>query len=205
MIGLGFEEAICNILTDIASIRQQMNLTAEAVAPLAPFLGPQTVAIANVMNLNYGHLRDWLLPSLLEIESHSGGALYPHCLFEVGEVAVFDPVQNLGSRTESRLGALIAADDASFDSAQSAVYALLNSLDVTFTIAPWSHASFIGGRIARILLGDGLPIGFLGELAPQVITNWGGRTPIAAFELSLSTLYEKVRKSQVQETMAIFA
>ncbi len=112
-------------------------------------------------------------------------------------MAVFDTVQNLGSRTESRLGALIADDDASFDSTQSAVYALLNSLRVTFTIAPWSHPSFITGRVARIVLVDGTPIGFLGELAPQVITNWGGRTPIAAFEITLSTLYEKVRQPQV--------
>lgn len=204
MIGLGFEEAICNILTDVASIREQMNLTATDAAQLQPFLSATTVGISNVMNLNYAYLRDWILPSLLEIEAHSAGALYPHRIFEVGEVAVHSVEQNLGSHTESRLAALIAADEASFDSAQSMVYALLHSLDVAFQVEPWAHPSFISGRVARILLADQTPIGFLGELAPQVIVNWGGRTPLAAFELSVSTLYEKVRKPQVQESTPIF-
>lgn len=205
MIGLGFEEAICNILTDAASIRTRMNVTAADAAQLQPFLSTSAVGISNVMNLNYAHLRDWVLPSLMEIESHSAGALYPHRLFEVGEVAVFDAGQNLGSRTEVRLAALIADDNASFDSAQSISYALLNSLGVAFSVEPWVHPAFINGRVARIVLADQTPLGFFGELAPPVILNWGGRTPIAALELSLSTLYEKVRQPQVQESTPLFA
>lgn len=116
MIGFGFEEAICNILTDSSSLRHYMEID-EPGAP--PFHGGPTVRIANVMSQSYAHLRDWIIPSLLEIEAHSAGALYPHRVFEVGEVAVFDPQANLGSRTESRLAAIVAADDASFDSAQA--------------------------------------------------------------------------------------
>jgi phenylalanyl-tRNA synthetase beta subunit len=35
---------------------------------------------------------------------------------------------------------------------------------------------------------EAIRLGFLGELSPQVLTNWGARVPIAAFELSLDTL-----------------
>jgi len=197
MIGFGFEEAICNILTNLENLRQRMDLGPELHKQTAPFHGGHTVAIANVMNRNYAHLRDWLLPSLLEIEAHSAGALYPHRIFEVGEVAVYDLAQNLGSRTEARLAGIIADEDASFDSAQSVLYALLTSLAVPFKIEPWTHPSFIPGRVALVVLDEGqardapaepFTLGFLGELSPRVLTNWGARVPIVAFELSVEML-----------------
>ncbi len=193
LIGFGFEEAICNILTNLAQLRHQMDVSAEPDGAVLPFHGGQAVAIANVMNLNYTHLRDWLLPSLLEVESRSAGALYPHKIFEVGEVAVFDLTQNLGSRTESRLGGIIADEDASFDAAQSVLYALLASLGISFKVEPWTHPSFIQGRVALVTSQSAeeaapIALGFLGELSPQVLTNWGARVPVAVFELSLDAL-----------------
>jgi phenylalanyl-tRNA synthetase beta subunit len=53
-------------------------------------------------------------------------------------------------------------------------------------VVPWQHPSFIEGRVGLIATTDGVPHGFLGELSPVVLTNWGMRTPIAAFELSLN-------------------
>lgn len=188
MIGFGFEEAFCNILTSREQLQQRMNVAADGPgAP--PFHGGKVVQIANIMNRNYACVRDWIIPSLMEIAAHSLGAIYPHHIFEVGEVAVYDPTQNLGSRTESRIAAVIADDEASFDSAQSVIYALLGALAVSFTVQPWAHPSFIEGRVGLIRAANGTPVGFLGELSPQVLTTWGVRTPIAAFEVGLPTLY----------------
>ena len=146
MVGFGCEEAICNILTSEDAVRRWMDLDEEQGA--APFHGGRLVRIENVMNQNYALLRDWLIPSLLEIEAHSAGAAYPHRIFEAGEVAVYDPQANLGSRTESRLAAIIADETASFDAAQSLVYALLGALGVGFQVQHWRHPSFIEGRVA---------------------------------------------------------
>lgn len=187
MIGFGFEEAVCNILTSGAKLREAMNVGETAAAAVAPFHGGRYVRIANVMNRNYAALRDWVLPSLLEVESHSAGALYPHRIFEVGEVAVRDEAHNLGARTESRLAGLIAAEEANFDTAQSVIYALLNSLDLPFDVVGWEHPSFIAGRVG-LLRSGGLALGFVGELAPQVLDTWGARVPVAAFELALPAL-----------------
>lgn len=57
MIGFGFEEAICNILTNFENLRQRMDLGSDVNEQTEPFHGGQTVAIANVMNRNYAHLR----------------------------------------------------------------------------------------------------------------------------------------------------
>lgn len=189
LIGFGFEEAFCNILTSLDQLHHRMGITADdSGAP--PFHGGQVVRIANIMNRNYACLRDWILPSLLEIAAHSLGASYPHRIFEVGEVAVYDPSQNMGSRTDSRVAAVLASDDATFDSAQSVVYALLGTLNIPFRVQPWAHPSFIEGRVGLITHQSGLPLGFLGELSPQVLTAWGVRTPIAAFEIGLNALVD---------------
>jgi phenylalanyl-tRNA synthetase beta chain len=194
MIGFGGEELFCNILTAAATIRRQMDVD-ESRPPTTPaFHGGPALRIENVMNRNYSHLRDWVLPSLLEVESHSSGALYPHRVFEVGEVARLDPDHPLGARTESRLALLIADESATFDSAQSVLYALFAQLGLALRVEPWQHPSFIPGRAGLVLAQPGAngappqPVGFLGELSPQVLTNWGARTPAAACELSVEAL-----------------
>jgi phenylalanyl-tRNA synthetase beta chain len=173
MIGFGFEEAICNLLTSIETLRERMNVPLAASEGAPPFHGGQTVHIENVMNREYAHLRDWLVPSLLEIEAQSAGAVYPHRIFEVGEVAVHDPAEKMGSRTESRLAGLIADEEASFDAAQSVVYALMGSYGVKFSVTHWQHPSFIPGRVALVTIDQPqhgkIAAGFLGELAPQVL------------------------------------
>lgn len=185
LIGFGFEEVFCNILTSIEQLQRRMAID-EGHAGVSPFHGGDVVRVANVMNRNYAVVRDWILPSLLEIESHSLGALYPHRIFEVGEVAIYDPAANHGSQTASRAAGIVASEDASFDSAQSVIYALLGYLGQDFVMEPWQHPSFIPGRVALILDRQQQPLGFLGELSPQVLTNWGVRTPIAAFELAIT-------------------
>jgi len=196
VIGFGFEEAVCNILTSSDVIRRHMQVDELSDGGFLPFHGGVAVRIQNIMNLNYAVLRDWVIPSLLEVESHSEGALYPHRIFEVGEVAVFDPSDNMGSRTEMRLAAIIASENATFDSAQSLVYALLIALKIPFRILPLEHPSMIPGRSALVVAGEedasidrSCWLGFVGELSPQVLTNWGARVPVAALELSMEALH----------------
>ena len=69
------------------------------------------------------------------------------------------------------------------------IYALFNSLDIPFKVVAWSHPSFIDGRVALVVSSENVEMGFLGELSPQVLTNWGARVPIAAFELSLAAVW----------------
>lgn len=192
MIGYGFEEAVSNILTAPRMLRQAMNLddTFEGISGLH---GGPLVRIANVMNENYACIRDWVLPSLLEIESHSAGAVYPHYVFEAGEVAVVDDEAALGSRTEQRIGALLAHEKATFTEAQSFLSLLLVHLGVTGAeLEATDHPSFLPGRIAVLKVpGHAHPLGFVGELHPEVLAGdegFGIRVPCAAFELSITPL-----------------
>lgn len=191
MIGFGFEEGIGNILGNIDDLRHRMNLPIENEG-MEPFHGARMVSISNVMNLNYAHVRDWLLPTLLETESRSASATYPHRVFEVGEVAVHDPAQILGSRTLTRCAALYADEKANFDSAQSVIYALLGSFNIDFEVQAWDHPSFIEGRAALVLVG-GKRVGYLGEISPEVIEKWNIRVPLAALEICLEALGQSLK------------
>lgn len=209
MIGFAFEEAICNILTADELVRGRMH----GAAPLErsfPEEGPRLhggplVRIKNVMNASYAVLRDWVLPSLLEVESHSAGAQYPHRVFEAGEVAVFDPGEPAGSRTERRLAALVAHDGANFSEAQAYLHALLKYVTIeaeldgrapdggraTYRLEPAAHPSFLPGRVALVRGRRGetqVVLGLLGEVHPAVLEAWGVRVPAAGFELSLAAL-----------------
>lgn len=187
MIGYGFEEAICNILTEQRILREAMHAETE------PFSNTKdTVRIANVMNANYSTLRDWILPSLMEVEQRSAGAVYPHRVFEAGEVAISDGKASLASRTEQRLGALVAHETASFSEAQSYLHLLLTHLGKgkLYKLEAFEHGSFIPGRAARVLI-DGKVVGVLGEIHPEVLDGAKGfkiRMPCAAFEVSLRAL-----------------
>jgi phenylalanyl-tRNA synthetase beta chain len=176
MIGLGFEELISNILTSRAELAQAMN------RPEAPL-----VEVDNVMNENFAALRDSLWPCLLRVEARSSTAAYPHRLFEAGEVARFDPEAPHGSQTELRLGALLAHREASLSELHADLDFLLAQLGVAFELREEEHPSFIPGRSARIVRA-GEPIGWLGELHPEVLARWAITVPAAAFELELEPL-----------------
>lgn len=190
MIGYGFEEAICNILTAPRLLRGAMNIGDE-FAGVPGLHGGRVVQIVNVMNENYACVRDWVLPSLLEVESHSAGAVYPHYVFEAGEVAVLDDDATLGSRTEQRIGALLAHEKASFTEAQAFLNLLMIHLGVEGAeLEPTEHPSFLPGRVAVVRVpGHAHAVGLVGELHPEVLAGdagYGIRVPCAAFELAIT-------------------
>ena len=63
------------------------------------------------MSETYSVLRSSVLPSLLRVEAGSSKALYPHKLFEAGEVCLPDGDDATGSRSENRVAALWASAD----------------------------------------------------------------------------------------------
>lgn len=200
MIGIGLEEAIGNILTSGVEVRTRMQLAAEGSVPeFRPVHGADLVRIQNVMSENYSLLRDWLLPTLLEVEGHSSGASYPHKVFEVGEVCSWDESQNLRSQTRNHLAALIADDlNAGFSECQSYLHALLHTLGIRYeedggegcySLESVEHPSFIPSRAAWVVVGkDKTRIGLIGEVHPAVLSAWKIYSPTSAFEICLDAL-----------------
>ena len=181
MVGMGFQEIISNILGSPEQLRDGMRL---AGTPWG-----ETVEVDNVMSLSFSCLRQWILPSLLRVETASSRAFYPHRLFEAGDVAIPDPSQELGSRTETILGGIIAHATAHFSEIHSCLDVLFYHLGKEYTLQPLPHPSFLEGRAGAIVV-SGHTLGVIGEVHPEVLERWQIGVPVVAFDLNLSQLIE---------------
>lgn len=182
MIGGGFQEIMSNILCS----REEL----EDVKPESERL----VEVDNVMSLAYSVLRNRVIPSLLGVEAASSRVFYPHRMFEVGEVAVFDKDVNMGSRTDLNLAALLSHPTANFSEAHSTLDAVLYYLDLEYRLEVTEHPLFMQGRCGKIIAG-GKELGFIGEIRPEVLENRQITMPGAAFEVNLD-LIQGLRKQK---------
>lgn len=186
MVGLGFQEMIFNYLGSAVDYIERMYPEEEWTAARE-----RAVQIANPMSENYEFVRPSILPSLLSAEAVSGQAVYPHHVFEIGNVAERDDVDVSGTRTRTVMGFLSADRDAGFNLVNSHISAILYYMGREYTVRDARDARFIPGRAAEIVLDDGAIAGVFGELHPRVLDAWGVQVPCTAGELDIEQLIGK--------------
>jgi phenylalanyl-tRNA synthetase beta chain len=180
LVGCGFQEIMSNILCS----RNELDYAMQA--------GEKLIEVDNVMSLAYSVLRNRVLPSLLNVEAASSKSFYPHRIFEVGEVAVFDANENMGSRTDLNLAALLSHPGANFSEMHSSLDILLYYLGMEYMLKPAEHPLFMLGRCGKIMTGK-VAIGHVGEIRPEVLARTQIAMPCAAFEINLDTILRLVR------------
>jgi phenylalanyl-tRNA synthetase beta chain len=181
MVGSGFQEIMSNILCSREDVDYAMPD------------GENLVEVDNVMSLAYSVLRNRIIPSLLNVETASSKAFYPHRIFEVGEVAVFDSLENMGSRTELHLGALISHPAANFSEMHSSLDTLLYYVGLEYKLDPADHPLFMQGRCGKVVAA-GAEIGVIGEVRPGILDRTQITMPCAAFEITLDHVLEILSK-----------
>jgi phenylalanyl-tRNA synthetase beta chain len=175
MVGAGFQEFVSNILCSREELEDAL------------FPGERLAEVANVMSQAYSVLRSRVLPSLLNVEAASSKAFYPHRTFEAGEVAVPDRSQNMGTRTDLNLAALISHPAANFSEMHSTLDVLLFYLGIEYRLEPAEHPLFMPGRCGRIVTA-GHDLGHIGEVRPEVLERRQISMPCAAFEINLDRI-----------------
>ena len=177
MVGMGFQEMIYNYLGSRREYVDNMHIK-----------GDKVIMISNPMSENFEAVRPSIIPSLLESESVSGHATYPHRIFEVGKVAYLEPSDNSGTVTRNSLGFMSADGSVTFNDANSFVNTLMYFLRVEYTLAaPENDSRFIAGRCANIVVGE-KKIGIFGEVHPAVLESWGCGMPAIVAEIDLDCL-----------------
>ena len=174
MIGFGFEEVILNILTNKEDYCEHVN-----------DMFADVIEISNPMTESYSVLRNSLIPSLFRVEAKSFKSIYPHKIFEVGEVVSPDPLENHGCATRSKLAALISHAEANFSEMGSYLNHVQYLLFWEMTIRANYFPICIEGRSGQILAG-GRQVGFIGEVHPQILEKWGLKMPTVIFELDFT-------------------
>lgn len=176
LVGLGFQEMVYNYLGSGKDYINKMNIE-----------GKDTVQISNPMSENFEFVRPSVIPCLLNSESVSGNAVYPHNIFETGKTALINDEENYGVSTINSLGFLTADRDANFNKVSSQVSAVFFYLSKDYTLEETDDPRFIPGRCANIV-SDGKVVGIMGEVHPGVLENWGIGMPCTASEVNLDLI-----------------
>ncbi|MEM4865993.1 MAG: hypothetical protein QXY09_05845, partial [Acidilobaceae archaeon] len=80
-----------------------------------------------------------------------------------------------------------------YEDIQAVVYSLIRILGLNFYVEPSRLSFLIKGRQASIMC-NGLELGWMGEVRPEVLETLGLEYPIALAELSLRSLLKALKR-----------
>jgi phenylalanyl-tRNA synthetase beta chain len=147
-------------------------------------VGKSTI-ISNPITQDHTMLRQYILPSLLNLLSANRHHELPQKVHELGTV-----VRN--SNNKNRVAWACAEIGGGFSAAKGIASALLRDLGADLKQVKWvpikeKEGPWIKGRGAKVLIRD-LEVGQIGELDPNVSFGFGLRVPIQAGEFDVDAL-----------------
>ncbi|MGC8479174.1 MAG: phenylalanine--tRNA ligase subunit beta [Candidatus Micrarchaeia archaeon] len=174
LVGMGFSESMSTYLTNESKNFSDMCIK----IPDAD----SYIRLKDSKSTSLSMARTWLLPSLLNVISSSKHEKFPQKVFEL------DLVFNLNNKKPSEsyhIAGVSSGNKQNFNDIKSVVESLLTINNLVFTIEEDSRPTFIEGRCASIII-NGVKKGFMGEISPKVLQNFGIDEPTIAFEINLS-------------------
>jgi phenylalanyl-tRNA synthetase beta chain len=185
-----FRSKIANFLIGFGLIEtNSYNLTNKDDLGKKMLIDAQPVELANSLSSEFNVLRSWMIPSLLRVLNSNKHNEYPQKIFEIGTVFVKDEKSETNVSEFLRLAVVSSHTKADYTDAKQVLDSLMKALDLKYEIVEAEHKSFIPGRVGRVIV-DSKKIAYIGELHPQVLTNFDLDMPVAAFELNVSELFE---------------
>ncbi len=164
LIGLGYDEAITWLLSNA-------NLSEKALLPAG-----QAVGIENPLSEDCTMFRRAILPNLLAALSGSKNEKLPIRIYEIGPVA--------SPQLEDRLAIASMHPKASFSEIKGLVFSLAKKVGKKADVVAEEFGPFLKGRCAALYL-DGKKSGYLGEIAPQALSNFDLEQPVCAAEIRI--------------------
>ncbi|MEK6904532.1 MAG: phenylalanine--tRNA ligase subunit beta [Nanoarchaeota archaeon] len=181
LVGLGLLEVKTYNISNNEIMSKKMNFDSEAIE------------LKNSKSSDYNVLRSCMISSLLEVLSRNKHNEYPQNIFEASEV-FYKGKTETGVEEKCRLGIALSSRDVTFTNIKQVFDYLMNSLNIKYEITERSPygghlTSLIEGRTAWVK-AKGKPVAFLGEVHPQVLSNFGLELPVSVIELNISDLFE---------------
>ena len=125
------------------------------------------------------------MPSLMRNLADNRHESYPQRLFEVSDMIRISEKTETRSERRLHMAGVCSHPTANFTEIKSIVEALLADLNVKrLLVKAARNPSFLEGRVAAIHV-KGRKVGILGEVHPEVITNFELENPVGAFEIDL--------------------
>jgi len=180
MTGLGFQQVMTLVLTSAPAAFDRWRLPPD----------PRAVQIENPISAEQTMCRVSLLPGLLETLAINRQYDLPQYLFEVGDCCFVDEQAETGAREERRLAAAMIGTHVGYADIRAVADAFVHEMASTYVVRPGEHPSYIPGRVAALFDRRERPIGWMGEVHPEVLEAYGLRHPVAVLELSLEKLMD---------------
>jgi len=158
------------------------------------------VSIQNPKTKDFEIVRTSVLPGMLKTLASNKHCPPPIKLFEVGDIVIQEPTRETGSRNVRRIAAVHAAAKSSLAMLHGVLDQIMYSLKCepehehaegskrrTYRMEPSNDPAFFPGMQAHVIC-EGIVIGVLGELHPEVLGNTKGfdiNMATCAFELNV--------------------
>ena len=181
LVGYGLQEVVTFMMSNREKLFRRMMLPEE---PIAETENPKMEG--------YTCLRNMLLPSLMEVLAANKHHPHPQNIYEVDDVVLLDESTETGASSARRLAIALCHARANFSEVKAMMNSILENLDVKVEIEDGGIDCFIEGRRYVANVG-GEPIGWAGELKPEVLANWELEMPVAALEMDIDKLFKMVR------------
>ncbi len=181
MAGSGAQECMTFVLSNREKLFGKMGLEEQDIAEME-----------NALTEEYSVVRNWMLPSLVEVLKENQHNRYPQKLFEAGKCSRLSSDSETGAEDFYRLSFLSAHTDTGFSEVRGVLQSLASSLGLELEVEEGSHGSFRDKRFGKVYLG-GEEAGFIGEIREEVLENWGLEVPVSGFEVEVGTLQELVQ------------
>lgn len=145
------------------------------------------IEVARSATKEYSALRQWMIPCLMQVLFENKHHEYPQNIFDIGIVFKKNPATETGIGENENLSVVLCNQSTDFTKIKQVLDYLFRCLGIKYTLEETEHPSFIPGRVAQ-LSANGKKIGYIGELHPQVLSNWGIDLPVSALEINLTEL-----------------
>lgn len=178
LLGLGYSEIMSLPLTTEEHQFERLRIPTPARYP----------QVANPKLKAYNVVRTHLIGGLFEALRENRRRPMPIGLFEIDNVAKLDDTAETGAAEERRMAFVEIGKESGYATARSTVDALLRELGWTPEYTAIDHPTFVPGRAASFSI-NGKPLGILGEVHPEVLTNFGLTFPVALAELTLQRVF----------------
>ncbi len=176
MVGLGFQEVVNFVLSNED---KEFVDTRRGVDPHVEIWNPKTA--------DYTTARTALAPSLLSTLAMNASSEMPHKIFEVGLTVQIDAKEETGTRNERRIASAASHSGANYSEMKAYTEAFLGQLGKDIEFKESNDKLFIEGRAVNIHF-NGKHIGVMGEVHPEVLSNFKIEYPVTLFELKVEKL-----------------
>ena len=189
-----FKTKVANILVGMnIDEMNSTNITNKELETTMMLVDKKPIMLYNSLNAEYNSLRSSTIPGLMLALQQNKINEYPQNIFEIGTTFKWG-VSETGIEENTHLGLLLCHRTAGYTEIKQKLERLLKLLGVSSTVKITENPSFVPGRVSKAIV-NGKEIAYLGEVHPEVISNFELEMPVSALELDLGVLFEIINKA----------